>query len=222
MLSCVPGTVTVTLGGTVTTACTVLPMLGYTGITSLGCANPTVVTCSFSLNPVPAGGTATLTIQAAAGAAPNAYTVTITGIGDPVIRQTTLGVTVSATAPPPPPSSSPTLALQLNQNAFRTGQEFALRATLTPGTTPVTVDAYVLVRLPGGGMLSLTLGGGIVPGVVPIARGLPATSFSGELLRYRFAGTEPVGSYAVTGALTVAGTGNVIGAIAERPFTFGP
>ena len=39
---------------------------------------------------------------------------------------------------------------------------------------------------------------------------------------YRFGGTEPVGSYAVTGALTVAGTGNVIGAIAERPFTFGP
>jgi hypothetical protein len=222
MLSCVPGTVTVALGGTVTTACTVLPMLGYTGITSLGCANRTGVTCSFGLNPVPAGGTTTLTIQAAADVAPNAYTITITGIGDPFIRQTTLGVTVSATGPPPPPSSSPTLALQLNQNTFRTGQEFVLRATLTPGTTPVTVDAYVLVRLPGGSMLSLTLGGGIVPGVVPIARGLPATNFSGELLRYRFAGTEPVGSYAVTGALAVAGTGNVIGAIAERPFTFGP
>ena len=86
----------------------------------------------------------------------------------------------------------------------------------------MTVDAYVLVRLPGGSMLSLTLGGGAVPGVVPIARGFLPTSLSGELLRYRFAGTEPVGSYTVTGALTVAGTGNVIGAIGERPFTFNP
>lgn len=220
LLSCVPGTVAVALGGTVTTACSVLPMLGYTGTVSLGCANPPPgVTCSFSLNPVPAGGTTTLTIQAAAGAAPNAYTVTITGSGDPFVRQTTLGVTVSTTALP---SSTPTLALQVTQGAFRTGQTLTLTATLTPGTSPVTVDAYVVVRLPGGSMLSLTLGGGIVPGIVPIARGLPATSFSGELLRYRFTGTEPVGSYTVLGALTVAGTGNVIGAIGERPFTFGP
>lgn len=111
------------------------------------------------------------------------------------------------------------LTLQLNQNAFRTGQTMSLTATLTPGAGPV--DAYVVVRLPDGRFLSLT-GTGAVSGIVPLAAGITPVAFSGEILRYAFTGSEPAGAYTWFGGLTQAGTTNLVGTIAESLFTFNP
>ncbi|HEX9710882.1 MAG TPA: hypothetical protein VGB42_13065 [Candidatus Thermoplasmatota archaeon] len=77
-----------------------------------------------------------------------------------------------------------------------------------------------MVRLPDGCFLSLQLGGGVVPGIVPIATRFTPFAFSGELLRYTFTGAEPEGTYTFMGALTEARTGTVIGTIDEAPFTF--
>lgn len=61
-----------------------------------------------------------------------------------------------------------------------------------------------------------------MPGIVPIARGISPFAFSGELLRYTFSGSEPVGDYAWLAGLTTPGTLTVIGIIAQQSFTFGP
>jgi hypothetical protein len=124
--------------------------------------------------------------------------------------------------PPPPPPTVPTLALALNQTAFGPNDVLRLTATLTPGSTPAPVDAYVVVQLPGGSFLSLQQGGGIVPGIVPIARGLVPFAFSGELIQYTFAGPEPAGAYTFMAALTQPGTPTFIGGLVERPFAFAP
>jgi hypothetical protein len=140
--------------------------------------------------------------------------------GQPDLGAVERGATTPA--PPPPPPTSPTLTLGLNQDSFRSGQTLTLTATLTPGSTTVTADAYVVVRLPDGSFLSLGLGGAVVPGIVPIARGLVPFSFSGELLRYTFGAGEPPGSYTFIAGLTQPGTLAVIGGIDQRPFTFTP
>jgi hypothetical protein len=125
-------------------------------------------------------------------------------------------------APPPPPPSPPTLTLALGQDSYRSGQTLILTAALTPGSTTVTTDAYVVVRLPDGSFLSLLLGGAVAPGIVPIARGLTPFAFGGEILRYTFDGSEPPGLYTFMAGLTQPATLTVIGSIDQRPFTFTP
>ena len=121
---------------------------------------------------------------------------------------------------PSSPQSQAGLQLALNQTSFRPVQTIILTAALAPGTAPVAVDAYVVLELPAGILLSLQLDGQVVPGIVPIARGLTPFAFSGELLRYTFTGTEPVGTYTWKAVLTQAGTGNIIGSIQELQFSF--
>jgi pimeloyl-ACP methyl ester carboxylesterase len=115
----------------------------------------------------------------------------------------------------------PTLHLQVNDTRFRPGQAISVTATLTPGLSPMTVDAYVLVRVPDGTVLSLS-GNGFSASLVPIATALTPVSFTGDILRFSFAGSEPPGGYTWFAALTEAGTLNVIGDIDQDPFTFSP
>jgi hypothetical protein len=121
-----------------------------------------------------------------------------------------------------PPGATAALALAVNAPAFGTGQTLTLTATLTPGATPTLVDAYVVIRLPDGSLLSLRLDGSLVPGIVPIATGLTPTALAQPLLGYTFTGGEPAGTYTWMAALTQAGTGTIIGRIQEVPFTFSP
>lgn len=46
--------------------------------------------------------------------------------------------------------------------------------------------------------------------------------YRGSIFRYIFGGNEPVGSYVWLGAFTAPGTLNIIGDIAQAPFTFSP
>jgi hypothetical protein len=118
--------------------------------------------------------------------------------------------------------SAPSLTLALNRTSFGHGDTLALTGTLIPGSNPTPVDAYVVLRVPGGGFLSLSLAGGVVPGIVPIATGITPFPFTGPLLQYVMTGGEPQGGYAFLAGLTQTGTLNVIGTIDERDFTIGP
>ena len=133
-------------------------------------------------------------------------------------------------------SRLPGLAIHLNTDRFHAGSMMTLDAVLVPGSpscpgsaapgcvepAPTVVDAYVVVRLPNGSLLSLLLDGRLVPGIVPIATRLTPVPFSGQLISYTFTGSEPIGAYAWMAALTQAGTLNVLGSIQEVPFTFSP
>jgi uncharacterized repeat protein (TIGR01451 family) len=121
-------------------------------------------------------------------------------------------------------SRLPGLAVHLNTDSFDLGTLMTLDAVLVPGMepAPTLVDAYVVVRLPNGSLLSLLLDGRLVPGIVPIATRLTPVPFSGQLISYTFTGSEPIGAYAWMAALTQAGTLNVLGSIQEVPFTFSP
>jgi YD repeat-containing protein len=116
----------------------------------------------------------------------------------------------------------PRLTVVVDDAAPRAGETLTLTAVLTPGATTAPVDAYVVVQLPGGAFLSLTLAGAVVPGIVPIATGFVPFPVSGPLLAYTFTGLEPPGAYTVFVALTQPGTLNVIGGLQQTPLTFAP
>ncbi|MGH7264859.1 MAG: TolB family protein [Candidatus Rokuibacteriota bacterium] len=138
-------------------------------------------------------------------------------------------VAVLAPGGSPPPAALPALTLGLNGGTYRPGDTLVVTVTLTPGpaptgpaSTPMLVDAYILIRLPDGGFVSLSPDGRAVPGIVPIARQLAPVPVSGELLRVTLRGDEPAGTYAWIAALTETGTTNVIGQISEQAFTVTP
>lgn len=126
--------------------------------------------------------------------------------------------------PPDPPIPGLTVALAGAGpgDVFRPGQTMILTATLIPGPTAAPVDAYVVLRPPDGRFLSFQLGGRLVLGIQPVARGLVAFPLAGEIARFTFTGQEPPGSYAWLTALTESGTSSIIGSIDEDPFTVAP
>ena len=119
----------------------------------------------------------------------------------------------------PSVSAAPTLALRLNQCAFRSGHTLTLTVSVTPGDTPQVVDVYVAALLPDGSLLFLGSG---TTSPRPIVTGWTIVPVAGEIVRYTFGGGEPRGSYTWLGAFTVPGTLNLIGEIAQAPFTFRP
>lgn len=92
---------------------------------------------------------------------------------------------------------------------------------LTPSTTPTMVDAYVVVQLPSGVFLSLQLGGRLVPGVVPIARGFVPFPYLAALVQYTFSGVEPSGSYTWYSGLSRPRTLEFVTPLQQAVFTFG-
>lgn len=114
------------------------------------------------------------------------------------------------------------LTVQLDGASYQTGQVMTVLATLLSLTAAMPVDAYIVVQVPGGELLSLQLGGGLVPGLVPIGRNFVPFPFQGQLLQYTFNGSEPPGTYTWYAALTQAGTLNVISALDQHVFTFTP
>jgi hypothetical protein len=113
----------------------------------------------------------------------------------------------------------PLLGLGLNGAVFAPGATMTLTGTLSAGNVPGAVDAYVVLRLPSGVLLSLQLGGRLVPGVVPIARGVGPVNFQGVLAQYTFTGAEPPGTYTWFSALTAPGTLNLVSPLQQVAFT---
>jgi uncharacterized repeat protein (TIGR01451 family) len=180
------------------------------------CTGSTTVTCLLGKLAGGASATVTLVVTATSvGTLSNTASVTAVDVDTNLANNTTTAMTVVG---------SPPLDVQLNQASFRAGDELRLTVTLNPGAAPMPplVDAYVVLRLVDGSFLSLTLAGGMVPGLVPIAQGFPPIPVTGLLFRYVFTGAEAFGEYAFFAGLTQTGTLTLIGAVDEEEFTVGP
>jgi hypothetical protein len=113
----------------------------------------------------------------------------------------------------------PVFGLQLNQSVYGRGETMTVTARLSPGSPPSPVDVYVVVQLPTGQLFSLQLGGGIVPGIVPIARGIVPIAFDAAILSYTFSGIEPPGAYTWYSVLTRPGTLEFVTPLQQVAFT---
>lgn len=120
------------------------------------------------------------------------------------------------------PLEPPSLTLQLNATQYATGHTMALIATLVPGIPSTPVDAYVVVRMPTGALLSAQLGGGLIDGVHPIATNFVPMPLQVPIAQYTFTGAEPPGTYTWLAALTMPGTLTFVSAVEEDVFTFAP
>jgi hypothetical protein len=95
-----------------------------------------------------------------------------------------------------------------------------LTATLTPGSAPSPVDAYIVVQIPTGQFLSLQLGAGLRPGTVPVARAFTPFAYHDVLLQYTFTGAEPIGAYTFYSGLARPGSVAFVTPIHQVVFTF--
>ncbi len=116
----------------------------------------------------------------------------------------------------------PSLTLQLNAATYHTGDTLTVVATLTPGSPPNPVDAYIVVRLPDGQFMSAQLNGPLVPGKQAIATNLVPVALQQQVAQHTFTGGEPPGTYTWMAVLTEPGTQNFVSALEEDPFTFAP
>jgi hypothetical protein len=115
-----------------------------------------------------------------------------------------------------------TLTTEVNSGTLRGGQTLRLSAHLRRDRTASTpADAYVVLRLPGGQMMSWT-GSALVPGLVPLVRNFVPFDFDGTLLQLQVPPGTPAGTYTWLSVLTDAGTLNLRSGISERGFTILP
>lgn len=113
------------------------------------------------------------------------------------------------------------LTTTVNSPTLRPGQTLRLSARLQRrhGTTPA--DAYVVLRMPDGQMMSWT-GSALVPGLVPLVRNFVPVDFVGEILQLRIPGGVPPGYYVWLSALTEPGTLNLLSGVSQQAFTITP
>jgi hypothetical protein len=81
------------------------------------------------------------------------------------------------------------------------------------------VDVYVVVQA-GGAMLSLQLDGRLVPGLVPLARGIVLPTIDAPFA-FPLAGAPP-GAYTWLAAVTSPGSMTMAAPVASTPFTITP
>jgi hypothetical protein len=107
------------------------------------------------------------------------------------------------------------------RSEFRAGDVLRLSVSMLPGTAASRVDAYVVLRLPGGALMSWT-GSALVPGLVPLARNIVPGRFAGTILQTVIPpGTTP-GAYKWLAGLTSPGTHSLVSSISETVFTIKP
>jgi hypothetical protein len=115
-----------------------------------------------------------------------------------------------------------TLSTEVNSTSVRGGDTLRLTARLRRDrTVTAPADAYVLLRTPGGQLLSWN-GARLVPGLAPIARNFIPVDFDGLILQLQVPLGTPAGTYTWMSALTDAGTLNLRAGIVERKFTIQP
>ncbi|HUE86886.1 MAG TPA: ice-binding family protein [Vicinamibacterales bacterium] len=113
------------------------------------------------------------------------------------------------------------LTTSLGGRNFRAGDVMAVSVSLTPGTAPPNADAYLVVQLPDGQLMSWT-GNGLVPGLAPLARNIRPVNYRAVIARLAIPAGTPAGTYTWFSGLTAPGTMNLVSDIAERRFTITP
>jgi hypothetical protein len=116
---------------------------------------------------------------------------------------------------------SAALTTSLNTASLRPGQTLRLSVRLRGDATNTPADAYVVLQMPGGALLSWT-GQGLVPGLVPVVRNFVPVNLDAEVLVLPIPAGTPPGVYTWLTALTEAGTLNLITPIASQTFTVTP
>lgn len=111
------------------------------------------------------------------------------------------------------------VSVSLNQTSFRQIDTMVATVHAQGGLVPTAVDAYVVVQA-GGALLSLQLDGRLVPGLVPIARGIVLPTVAAPFA-FPLAGAPP-GSYTWMAGVTTPGTLTLVAPIASTPFTITP
>jgi hypothetical protein len=116
---------------------------------------------------------------------------------------------------------SASLTTAVNAPALRTGQTMRLTGRMRKDKTRTAVDAYVVLQLPGGQLLSWT-GGGFAPGLVPLVRNFVPVDIDTQILAFQIPAGAPPGVYKWLSALTQTGTMNLLTGISERHVTITP
>ncbi|MDH4065328.1 MAG: hypothetical protein OEW19_13090, partial [Acidobacteriota bacterium] len=114
-----------------------------------------------------------------------------------------------------------TLTTSVNNSTLRRGQTMRLSARLRRDQTGTPADAYVVLRLPGGQMMSWT-GSALVPGLTPLVRNFVPIDFDGQILQLQVPAGTPTGTYTWMSALTETGTLNLLSGLSEQSFTIAP
>jgi hypothetical protein len=115
----------------------------------------------------------------------------------------------------------PTMDTALNDVEFRPGEVMTVTVLLDPGAVSTPADAYLVLQLPNGQLMSWT-GSGLVAGLVPIARGFRPFRFEGVVARLPIPRGAPAGRYTWLSALTAAGTLNLLTPISTSVFAITP
>ena len=113
------------------------------------------------------------------------------------------------------------LTTTVSASTIAVGEVMRLTVRLRGDATGTPADAYVVLRLPSGQLLSWT-GSGLVPGLVPIARNFVPINLDAEIVAVRVPPGTPPGVYTWLTALTRAGTLELLTPIAEQSFTITP
>ena len=113
------------------------------------------------------------------------------------------------------------LTTDLNDVEFSPGTVVDVTVSMGPGAASAPADAYVVLELPNGQLLSWT-GRGLVPGLVPVARGFVPFPYEGAVAQVAVPRGAPPGRYTWLSALTAAGTLNLLTPISESVFTITP
>jgi hypothetical protein len=116
---------------------------------------------------------------------------------------------------------SAALTTTVSAPALRTGDTMRLRARLRKDRAATPSDAYLVLQLPNGQLLSWTTAG-LVPGLVPLVRNFVPVDFDGDVLALPIPAGAPPGAYVWLSALTRAGTLELLSGIAQRSFTIAP
>ena len=111
------------------------------------------------------------------------------------------------------------LSVTLNQTAYRQRDTMIATVQAVGGLVPSAVDAYVVVQT-AGGLLSLQLDGRLVPGLVPIVRGIVLPTVAAPFA-FPLAGAPP-GTYTWLAGVTTPGTLGLLAPIASTTFTIAP
>jgi ELWxxDGT repeat protein len=120
-------------------------------------------------------------------------------------------------------SPVPRLYVTLDQATYGPGDTMILTVTLAPGlVAPGPVDAFVLLPLPDGTVLSLRPDGTLAPGILPIATGFVPVAFAGEAARFVIPSVTAPVALSWKAALVDAGTATLIGGIDDGPFVVTP
>ena len=88
----------------------------------------------------------------------------------------------------------PALTADVNDVEFSSGDVMDVSVSLDPGAVSTLADAYLVLELPDGRLLSWT-SSGLVPGLVPIARGFVPFPFQGVVTQLVIPRGAPAGRY---------------------------